>query len=61
MTPVTRPQVMLIAGPTASGKSAVALVLAARLGGEIVNADSMQIYRELPLLSVLPQLGQVSL
>ncbi len=54
MTPETRPQVILIAGPTASGKSAVALVLAARLGGEIVNADSMQLYRELPLLSAAP-------
>ncbi|MEN3953454.1 tRNA (adenosine(37)-N6)-dimethylallyltransferase MiaA [Iodidimonas sp. SYSU 1G8] len=54
MTPETRPQVILIAGPTASGKSALALVLADRLGGEIVNADSMQIYRELPLLSAAP-------
>lgn len=54
MTPETRPQVILIAGPTASGKSAVALVLARRLGGEIVNADSMQLYRELPLLSAAP-------
>lgn len=54
MTPETRPQVILIAGPTASGKSAVSLVLARRLGGEIVNADSMQLYRELPLLSAAP-------
>lgn len=54
MTPETRPQVILIAGPTASGKSAVSLVLAHRLGGEIVNADSMQLYRELPLLSAAP-------
>jgi tRNA dimethylallyltransferase len=45
---------MLIAGPTASGKSALALALAERFGGEIVNADSMQIYRELPLLSAAP-------
>lgn len=45
---------MLIAGPTASGKSAVSLVLARRLDGEIVNADSMQLYRELPLLSAAP-------
>lgn len=54
MTPETRPHVILIAGPTASGKSAVSLVLARRLGGEIVNADSMQLYRELPLLSAAP-------
>lgn len=54
MTPETRPQVILIAGPTASGKSAASLALARRLGGEIVNADSMQLYRELPLLSAAP-------
>lgn len=57
MTPETRPQVILIAGPTASGKSAVSLVLARRLGGEIVNADSMQLYRELPLLSAAPDVA----
>lgn len=45
---------MLIAGPTASGKSALALALAARADGEIVNADSMQLYRELPVLSAAP-------
>jgi tRNA dimethylallyltransferase len=38
------PRIWLIAGPTASGKSAHALQLAERIGGEIVNADSMQIY-----------------
>ena len=38
---------ILIAGPTASGKSGLALALAEKLGGEIVNADSMQVYREL--------------
>ena len=38
---------VLIAGPTASGKSALALALAERLGGTIVNADSMQVYRDL--------------
>lgn len=49
---------MLIAGPTASGKSAATLVLAERIGGEIVNADSMQIYRELPLLSAAPDAAE---
>ncbi|MEN3977058.1 tRNA (adenosine(37)-N6)-dimethylallyltransferase MiaA [Emcibacter sp. SYSU 3D8] len=58
MTPETRPQVILIAGPTASGKSAVSLVLAGRVGGEIVNADSMQIYRELPVLSAAPDAAE---
>jgi hypothetical protein len=38
---------ILIAGPTASGKSALALRLADALGGVIVNADSMQVYRDL--------------
>ncbi|HWU12384.1 MAG TPA: isopentenyl transferase family protein, partial [Caulobacter sp.] len=37
-------KIVLIAGPTASGKSALALKLARETGGEIVNADSMQIY-----------------
>lgn len=45
---------VLIAGPTASGKSAAALALADRLGGTIVNADSMQVYRELRVLTARP-------
>jgi tRNA dimethylallyltransferase len=45
---------VLIAGPTASGKSAAALALARRLGGVIVNADSMQVYREAPILTAQP-------
>jgi tRNA dimethylallyltransferase len=46
--------VTLIAGPTASGKSALALELATRHGGIVVNADSMQVYAELPILSARP-------
>jgi len=46
--------VALIAGPTASGKSALALALAESTGGVIVNADSAQIYRDLPILSAAP-------
>jgi tRNA dimethylallyltransferase len=46
--------VWLIAGPTASGKSALALRLAREHGGEIVNADSMQIYRDLSVLTARP-------
>ncbi|HET9458702.1 MAG TPA: tRNA (adenosine(37)-N6)-dimethylallyltransferase MiaA [Sphingomicrobium sp.] len=49
-----KPPVALIAGPTASGKSALALTLAERTGGVIVNADSAQIYRDLPVLSAAP-------
>jgi tRNA dimethylallyltransferase len=47
-------QAILIAGPTASGKSALALALAQRLGGVIVNADSMQVYRDLRVLTARP-------
>lgn len=45
---------LLIMGPTASGKSALALDLAARLGGDIVNADSMQVYRDFRILTARP-------
>jgi tRNA dimethylallyltransferase len=45
---------VLIAGPTASGKSAAAIALAARLRGAIINADSMQVYRELRVLTARP-------
>jgi tRNA dimethylallyltransferase len=45
---------LLIAGPTAGGKSAAALALAERLGGVIVNTDSMQVYRELRVLTARP-------
>jgi len=48
------PRIWLIAGPTASGKSAHALQLAERIGGEIVNADSMQIYAGLRVLTAGP-------
>jgi len=48
------PPVWLIAGPTASGKSAVALELARETGGEIVNADSMQLYADLHVLTARP-------
>jgi len=43
-----------MAGPTASGKSALALALAAKLGGAIVNADSMQVYRDLRIITARP-------
>jgi tRNA dimethylallyltransferase len=45
---------VLIAGPTASGKSALALRLAEKLNGTIVNADSMQVYRDLRVLTARP-------
>jgi tRNA dimethylallyltransferase len=49
-----KPKPILIAGPTASGKSALALAIAEKVGGVIVNADSMQVYRELRILSARP-------
>ena len=48
------PKALLVAGPTASGKSALALVLAARFDGVIVNVDSMQVYAELRVLTARP-------
>jgi tRNA dimethylallyltransferase len=48
------PRALLIAGPTASGKSAAALALAQRFGATIVNADSMQVYRDLRILTARP-------
>src|SRR6185437_5947589 len=45
---------VLIAGPTASGKSAAALALAEEIGGVVINADSMQVYREAPILTAQP-------
>ena len=51
---MSKPTAILIAGPTASGKSALALRLAEALGGEIVNADASQVYRDLRILSARP-------
>ena len=48
------PRIWLIAGPTASGKSALALRLADAVGGEIVNADALQLYRDLRILTARP-------
>jgi len=52
--PRSKPPLVVIAGPTASGKSALALALAQQNDGVIVNADSAQIYRDLPILSAAP-------
>jgi tRNA dimethylallyltransferase len=54
VNPVNEPKIILIAGPTASGKSALALALAEKLGGTIVNADSMQVYRDLRIITARP-------
>ena len=51
---MSEPTAILIAGPTASGKSALALALAEATGGVIINADSMQVYRDLRVLTARP-------
>ena len=49
-----RSKIILISGPTASGKSNFSIKLAKKVDGEIINADSMQIYKELKILSARP-------
>ncbi len=53
-TAKTPPPVLVIGGPTATGKSALAVALAERLDGEVINGDSMQVYRGLPILTAQP-------
>ena len=47
-------KIILIAGPTASGKSKLAVKIANKINGEIINADSMQVYNEFRILSSRP-------
>jgi len=54
MTDRPAKRAVLIAGPTASGKSALALTLAEALGGTIINADAMQVYRDLRIITARP-------
>ena len=58
MTPSTgtdkKRRALIVAGPTCSGKSALALQLAQNWGGTVINADSMQVYRELPIITARP-------
>ena len=58
MSRIRRRPVVVLAGPTAAGKSAVAIELAVRFGGEIVNADSVQVYRHLDIGTAKPSLGE---
>jgi tRNA dimethylallyltransferase len=51
---VRKPNAILIAGPTTSGKSALALKFAEALGGAVINADSMQVYRDLRVITARP-------
>src|SRR5271168_3566879 len=52
--PVSNAAAILIAGPTASGKSALALEFAERFGGTVINTDSMQVYRDLRVITARP-------
>ena len=51
---VKKPSIILVAGPTGSGKSILALALAEKLGGAIINANSMQVYRDLRIITARP-------
>ena len=51
---MSKARIFLIAGPTASGKSAAAMALAEELDGEIINADAMQVYRDLRIVTARP-------
>ena len=51
----TKSKIILISGPTASGKSNFALKVAKRVNGEIINADSMQLYKQLNILTARPR------
>ena len=55
----SRPRVALIAGPTASGKSALAIELAKRTGGVVINADASQVYADLAILSARPSAAEM--
>ena len=55
---MTTPPVVAVVGPTATGKTALAVALAQRLGGEVVNADSMQLYRGMDIGTAKPDLAE---
>ena len=52
-------KIILISGPTASGKSKFAIQLAKKINGEVINADSMQIFKELKILTARPQQNEL--
>ncbi len=54
------PPALIVFGPTASGKSALAVALARELGGTVINADSMQVYRELRILTARPSPAEMA-
>ena len=58
MTGAAPPPVVAVVGPTATGKTALAVALARRLGGEVVNADSMQLYRGMDIGTAKPDAAE---
>lgn len=56
---MSKPKLTVVAGPTASGKTACAVELCLRIGGEVVSADSMQIYRGMDVLSAMPTAAEM--
>ena len=54
-------KIILLAGPTASGKTKIAIKLAKRINGEIINADSMQVYKDFKILSSRPSKNELRL
>ena len=56
---MTKPKVIVIAGPTASGKTSLGIKLAKRINGEIISADSMQIYRDMTIGTAKPSLEEM--
>ena len=54
-------KIILLSGPTASGKSKLAIYLAKKINGEIINADSMQIYKEFSILSSRPKRSETKI
>ena len=52
-------KIILLFGPTASGKSKLAIDIAKKFNGEILNADSMQVYKEIKILSARPDRSEI--
>lgn len=59
-TLIQRKPAIVIAGPTATGKTALAIGVAQRFGGEVINADSIQLYRDLPILTARPTAAEMT-
>ena len=56
---MTKPKVVVICGPTASGKTSLSIELAKKINGEIVSCDSMQIYKEMDIGTAKPTLKEM--